>query len=168
VVLIGVVVILASRPPAASAPDYPVGVTTFPVDQRRPLPALQGRTLDGAHLALADLRGHVVVLNVWASWCQPCQTESPALVALAGSAEGAQVRFVGLDERDTTAAALTFLHGVGSTYPQVADDGALLAQLSPWLPPAVPGSLVLDSQGRVAARIVGPATAAQLRPLLAA
>lgn len=163
----GEVTIAATVVARASAPasKYPLGPEVFPTGKREALPEVAGTTLDGRTLAVSSLRGNVVVLNVWASWCQPCQAESPALVALAGTT-GSRVRFVGLDENDTTSAARAFLRPIGSTYPQLPDRGLLLAKLSRWLPAAVPGSLVLDPRGRVAARVVGPVTAAQLRPLL--
>ena len=149
------------------ASRYPLGPTLFPVAQRRPLPLLQGRTLAGPTLDLSSLRGHPVVLSVWASWCAPCRTELPGLASLAAQLGAARVRFVGMSEDVDPRAARSFVRSVGSSYPHLADRGRLLARLSPWLPQAVPGSLVIDPQGRVAARVVGPVTAAELRPLLA-
>jgi len=125
-----------------------------------------GTTLDGARLSLSSLRDHVVVLNVWASWCIPCRTESPALAALSRSESAATARFVGIDENDTRADATAFLRAAGATYPDLVDDGTLLSRLSAWLPQALPGSLVIDRQGRVAARVIGAATAAQVQPLV--
>ena len=143
-----------------------IGATVFPVSGRKRLPALSGPTLSGGTLDLASLRGHVVVLNVWASWCAPCKAESPALAAVARSTAAQGVRFVGIDENDQEGPAKAFLAGIGSTYPNLVDpEGQLLAQLR-MLPPAVPGSLVLDREGRVAARVVGPTTAAQMTALV--
>ncbi|MEO7059380.1 MAG: TlpA disulfide reductase family protein [Lapillicoccus sp.] len=150
----------------ASSPAYPLGVTEYPVAQRSPVPTLTGPTLSGAQLSTASLRGHVVVLTVWASWCDPCRTELPALAALARQQGGDAVRFVGLDEHDTVDAATSAVRSAGSDYPHLVDDGALLAHLSRWLPDAVPGSVVVDAEGRVAARVVGVVTAVQLRGVL--
>ncbi|MGZ4748270.1 MAG: TlpA family protein disulfide reductase [Oryzihumus sp.] len=151
----------------SDADRYPLGLTVFPVGQRRALPALQGRTLAGPALALSSLRGRTVVLTVWASWCEPCRTELPGLATLAAQVRASGVRFVGLDEDTDPGAAASAVRSTRSAYPHLVDRGTLLARLSPWLPAAVPGSLVVDPQGRVAARVVGPVTAAQLRPLLA-
>ena len=151
----------------SDADRYPLGLTVFPVGQRRPLPALTGKTLAGPVLALSSLRGHTVVLNVWASWCEPCRTELPSLATLSAQLRASGVRFVGLDEDADPRAATSALRSTGSSYPHLVDRGPLLARLSAWLPAAVPGSLVVDPQGRVAARVVGPVTVAQLRPLLA-
>lgn len=159
----------AERPAAggAAATDYPLGVAVFPVGHRRALPALTGTTLEGRTLAVSSLRGHVVVLAVWASWCEPCRTESPALARLAAEPAASTVRFVGLDENDDPRRAASFRRRTGASYPDLVDRGTLLARLAAWLPDAVPGCLVIDPQGRVAARVVGPVTAAQLRPVLA-
>jgi thiol-disulfide isomerase/thioredoxin len=151
----------------AGASGYPLGLTIFPVGQRRTLPLLQGKTLAGPTLALPSLRGHTVVLTVWASWCAPCRTELPALASLAAELRASGARFVGLDEDVDERAATSLVRSVGSSYPHLVDGGRLLARLSPWLPDAVPGGLVVDAHGRVAARVVGAVTAAQLRPLLA-
>lgn len=151
----------------SDADRYPLGLTVIPVGQRRTLPALRGPTLAGPALALSSLRGRTVVLTVWASWCEPCRTELPDLASLAAQLRASGVRFVGLDEDADPSAAASAVRSTGSAYPHLVDRGTLLARLSPWLPAAVPGSLVVDPQGRVAARVVGPVTAAQLRPLLA-
>lgn len=151
------------------ANPYPVGVTAYASASRVAMPPLSGTTLDGRRLAVADLRGHVVIINIWASWCEPCKSESPALVAAAKSTSGLGVRFVGIDEADQAPAATRFLRAIGSTYPHLVDvDGRLLGQMTRWLPQAVPGTLVLDSQGRVAARVIGPVTGPQIRAQIAA
>jgi thiol-disulfide isomerase/thioredoxin len=154
---------------AAVTAEQPVnepGVTVFAASGRAALPGLAGPTLAGGTLRLASLRGHVVVLNVWASWCAPCKAESPALADVARRLTASGVVFVGIDEADQAPAARAFLAGIGSTYPNLEDpDGQLLAQLR-MLPPAIPGSLVVDRRGNVAARVVGPTTAAQITGLV--
>ena len=141
---------------------YPVGSMTYPAGSRTALPLLQGTTLDGSSLSLTSFRGHVLVLNVWASWCVPCRTETPALAASASTLALSGVRVVGMDENDTADAARAFARSAGSAYPSLRDDGSLLARLSQWLPPALPGTLVVDPDGQVAARVVGPVTGPEL------
>jgi hypothetical protein len=87
-----------------------------------------------------------------------------ANAALRWAASG--VRFVGLDENDSPPAAKDFARSVKFDHPQLVDDGVLLGRLSAWLPDAAPGTLLVDRQGRVAARVVGPVTADQLDELL--
>lgn len=143
-----------------------VGASIYAASHRASAPALSGRTLAGGVLDLASLRGHVVVLNVWASWCGPCKAESPALVAVEHAVAASGVDFVGIDESDDASAARAFLRSVGSDYPNLADvDGRLLARLT-MLPPGLPSSLVLDGKGRIAARVVGPTTTAQMTAIL--
>lgn len=146
---------------------YPLGPAGYRMSVRGPALTFTGRTLDARPFSVAGLRGHVVVVNVWASWCEPCQAESPALVSVAKATSSRGVLFIGIDEHDQSDAAKSFLKKVGSSYPQLLDpDGALLDALSPWLPPAVPGTVILDRSGRVAARIIGPASAAQVTGLI--
>jgi thiol-disulfide isomerase/thioredoxin len=159
-----------SAPRAAAPTSDPginkVGVTVYAVGSRPALPPLSGPTLAGGTLDLASLRGHVVVLNVWASWCAPCKAESPALAEVAQATAQQGVVFVGIDEDDQDAAATKFLAGIKSDYTHLVDpDGSLLARLR-FLPPGIPSSLVLDREGRVAARVIGPTTAAQMAALV--
>lgn len=143
---------------------YPLGLTRFAAADRRPMPDLSGATLTGGRISLADLRGSIVVVNFWATWCDPCRTESPALVAVAGSTTGRGVHFVGVDEVDDPATARTFVAQIRSPYPHLVDaDATLLGRAGQLVPSgAVPSTLVLDTQGRVAARVIGPVTAPQL------
>lgn len=144
-----------------------MGVTSYAPDQRSAVPALGGTTLDGKHLALSQYAGDVVVINVWASWCYPCRTESPVLARLAKSA-GPHVHFVGIDESDGHAAAAKFVASVGATYPELRDDdGSLLGRLRLLPTKGIPSTLVVDAGGRMAGRVIGPVTEAALTRLIA-
>ncbi|MGV1003401.1 MAG: TlpA family protein disulfide reductase [Candidatus Nanopelagicales bacterium] len=145
------------------------GTTTIlAVADRSPAPALIGETLTGEQFDLADERGAVVVLNVWASWCAPCRDEAPELVKVSSELAERDVRFVGLNIRDSTAAAAAFVRKYGITYPNVSDpDGTLLLGFAGTLPPsAIPSTLVIDQKGRVAARAVGPVDRSRLLGLI--
>lgn len=108
-------------------------------------------------MSLSSLSGDVIVLNAWASWCEPCRAESPALASLASSTQPLGVRFVGLDEGDRQAPAKAFVATAGTTYPHIVDtDGTLLASLRLVPATAIPSTLVLDRSGHVAARVIGP------------
>ena len=132
--------------------------TVVPVSQRRDPIALTGKTLTGAALNLAALRGKPVVLNIWGSWCPPCRKEAPALVA-ANTQLGDKAAFVGIDTRDDVASAQAYERAYKITYPSVVDHGDLLLALhgavSVQSPPV---TLVLDPQGRIAGRFIGPVT----------
>lgn len=143
-------------------------VTLIPADERLPAPAIAGLTLEGQPWALADHVGRTVVLNVWASWCAPCRAEAADLANAASRLEGSGVDFVGLNTRDSPAAAQAFLTRFGIDYPTVVDsDGGLQAQFAGTLPPqAIPSTLVIDPQGRVAARVIGRATSSTITGLV--
>lgn len=127
-----------------------------------------GRTLDGERLDVRETRGDVVVVNVWASWCPPCIAEAPALQEVWSENSGKNVQFVGINFDDNRPAALAHERRFGVTYPSVEDDdGRLLVSLRGTLPPrSVPSTLVLDRQGRVAARVLGQISEGTLRGLV--
>jgi len=137
-------------------------------EERGPAPDLVGPTLEGGEFRLSDHLGEVVVLNVWASWCAPCRAEAPVLESAWRQVRDDGVQFVGLDTRDTDEAARAFLEAYDVTYPNVIDaDGRLQLLFSDTLPPqAIPSTLVVDRQGRVAGRIIGRVTEPTLLALI--
>lgn len=135
-------------------------VQVIPAEDRgEPVEGLAGPTVDGEELDVADLAGGPVVLNVWGSWCAPCHAEAPDLVeAEAELARSVDARFVGINIRDrSTEAAAGFEEEYGIGWPSLHDpDSQLLLRLASDVPPnTVPATLVLDEQGRVAARLLG-------------
>jgi thiol-disulfide isomerase/thioredoxin len=134
-------------------------VTVLGRSHRPSAPPVSGRTLDGRRLALADLRGSTVVLNVWGSWCAPCRDEAPDLVRAAHRMQDEDVQFVGINVREPgIASAQAFARRYDVPYPSIYDtDGSELLGFRDTLPPdAIPSTLVIDEQGRVAARVLGP------------
>lgn len=133
-----------------------------PADRGDPV-ELEGTSLDGAPLSLADLRGQVAVVNVWGAWCADCRAEMPDLVA--ATAEVADdVAFLGIDVRDPSVEpARSFVRSFGVPYPSIYDpDGrALLAFSGTLSPRTIPSTLVLDREGRIAASILGPIPSTQ-------
>lgn len=121
--------------------------------------ALSGPLIDGKHLDVASLRGKIVLINIWGSWCAPCRAEAPDLQKAWDQVRTfTDVQFLGLNTRDDAAgAAEAFERRFGITYPSLRDpDGSLQLSFRSSLPPrAIPSTLLLDKQGRVAARIVG-------------
>jgi len=148
-------------------------ITVVASDERVAAPGLAGTTVDGEHYDLADDKGKVVVVNVWGSWCPPCRKEAPELVRahdrLTTGRERPEVAFVGIDTRDPSrAAAKAYQRSFDVPYPSVYDpSGTLLLGFSGSLPPsAIPSTLVIDDEGRVAARVLGGITAATLEDLV--
>jgi thiol-disulfide isomerase/thioredoxin len=149
--------------------DQPVvvGTTVIPPDDRESMPPIAGTTLDGTPLDLADLRGSVVVLNAWASWCDPCRDEMPSLVSL-DAATGEDVAVVGLDVKDDDDAARAFASELGVGYPSIVDaDGAILPTIPGVPAAAVPSTVIVDRDGRQAARIIGEVDPDELASLVA-
>jgi len=145
-----------------------VGSETVASDERGKPLALAGTTLDGEPLDLADLRGKVVVLNSWASWCPPCRAEIPAFVNLSETSNPDDIVVVGLNVTDEAAAARAFIVELGIPYPSISDaDGTLLSTI-PGVPPAsLPSTVILDRDGRPAAHIVGGTNAVTLSTMVA-
>lgn len=129
---------------------------------------LSGRTLDGDAWSATDARGKVVVLNVWATWCPPCEAEAPELkkAAEAVAADGKPVVFMGINTRDNAASALATSKKQGIPYTSLDDRDGLMILALQGKAPTPPTTLVLDRQGRIASRVVGEVTAPTLTGLV--
>jgi thiol-disulfide isomerase/thioredoxin len=157
----------------AGAPDkgYISGdgsVTVTPVDKRGAPATFAGKTLDGGPFDVADHLGDVVVVNFWASWCPPCIREAPGLQRVWTQYKSRGVQFVGVDVGDNRAAAQAHERRFDVTYPSI-EDGAgriLLAFRGTLTPSSRPSTLILDRDGRVAARVLGRVDATTLRDLV--
>ena len=137
-------------------------VTIVPPAKRVAAPEVKGPVLgdDKKEISTADQLGKVVVLNVWGSWCPPCRMEAPDLQA-ASDKTAKIAQFIGLNNRDLDQAPpIAFNRAHDITYPSIWDpNGKALVALTGTLPPkAIPSTLVIDKQGRIAARILGPVT----------
>ncbi|SFL71707.1 TlpA family protein disulfide reductase [Streptomyces pini] len=145
-------------------------VTEVKPADRKPAPELSGETVDGKRLDVADYRGDVVVLNVWGSWCPPCRAEMPHLVKVAGDTEDRGVRFVGINTRDLDRVpAQRFEEEYEVPYPSLYDpSGKLLLRFPKGSlnPQAIPSTLVLDREGRIAARALKPLGEEELRSMI--
>jgi len=108
---------------------------------------------------LAGLRGTPTLVNVWASWCEPCRKEMPMLQA-AHRRWGASIRMLGVDSRDESSAAAAFLTATGVTYPQAIDNaGQLPGRLGS---PGLPVTIGIDADGNVVYQHAGKLAAADL------
>lgn len=143
---------LALGRPGAASPSGVVGA---------PAPPLAGQTLDGGSFDLADVRGSVVLVNVWASWCAPCREEIPLLAAAAREWGPRGLQVVGIDVNDDSTAARGFLADLGGVpFPSVVDvDGRLSVE---WGTTGVPETFVVDRDGTVVAKRFGAVTEAWL------
>ncbi|WP_245966538.1 TlpA family protein disulfide reductase [Sphaerisporangium album] len=128
-----------------------------PAAQRQAAPEVRGETLEGTAAALADHKGKVLVLNFWASWCAPCRSEAPVLKDVAAKTRDRGVSFLGVDFKDDKAQAMAFQRTQQPGYPSLFDQPGKVALAFHGMvnPAAIPSTLVLDRQGRVAARALG-------------
>ena len=113
------------------------------------LPPVGGR---GDGFSTADLRGEVSLVNVWASWCAPCRAEMPLLVELA---EAGTVRVLGINYKDDPGAALAFLDELGNPFARLGADASGRVGLD-WGVYGLPETFVVDAEGRIAYKHVGP------------
>ena len=127
-------------------------------------PVLQGDLLDGGAFDAGALRGHVAVVDFWASWCGPCRAQQPALDALASQYASRGVVFVGVDMRDDVASGRAYLQRFSVPYASISDPSAALS--GPWDVPAPPTTAVVDASGVVRARVLGGISQASTGALL--
>ena len=141
-------------------------VEAIAVADRKTTIRVQGTTLEGRQLDTQADRGRVVVLNTWGSWCPPCNAEARDLQKVWQQERADGVRFVGIALREEPATGMAFQRKFGITYPSVRwDGGKVLLQLK-GKATAPPTTLVLDRQGRLAARVSGKVDAGTLTGLV--
>ena len=130
----------------------------------KPLPVFELPALRDAAANLSSdmMKGEVALLNVWATWCLPCRQEHPLLVELAGRH---RVKIYGLNYKDARADAIEWLGRLGDPYQQVFFDeqGGTGIDLGVY---GVPETFVLDAQGIVRYKHIGPLTAASIRDVI--
>ena len=137
-------------------------VTKIKASDRIAAPEMSGMTLSGKNFTLP--KGNVAVVNVWASWCSTCRAEEPTLSAL--SRKYSDVQFIGILTRDNPVNAEAFERKRGTPYPTLIDDSILIGFRKSLPANAIPTTVVIDRQGRVAARISGAVTVASLSQLI--
>ncbi|MBD0709455.1 MULTISPECIES: TlpA disulfide reductase family protein [unclassified Streptomyces] len=147
------------------------GIATVPENRRVAAGKLAGETLHGERWDVADLKGKVVVLNVWGSWCPPCRAEAPHFAKVARELKPNGVEFVGIDTRDfDRQPAVAFEEEAGISYPSLYDPyGKLILHGFPkgtLLPNGIPSTVVLDREGRIAARALQALDEEKLRFLV--
>jgi len=121
------------------------GVAPYPVPLKAP--PFRLRTLDGGTVSNDDLKGKVVLLNFWASWCAPCRVEFPALARLHAAFAGRGFTVVGIAVADTPEAITRFLGGEPAPFPILLDADRKVA--GEYRAAGVPVSYLLDRQGRM-------------------
>ena len=147
--------VIAAGQQVASLPPYPLLGHSAPDFTLSLWNGTPGQTIH-----LAALRGHPVVVNFWASWCDACRQEEPALVAAAGKYGPEGVVFIGVAFHDTQQAGTAFLREFGVTFPSGPDPtGQIMVAYGI---PAIPETVFIDRRGKVVSHIGGAISAATL------
>jgi thiol-disulfide isomerase/thioredoxin len=162
---------LAEQARAGNGKNYIAGdgsVQEYGPDSRGEPLDLKGTSYDGEQIGAEQLKGQVTVLNFWYAACAPCRLEAPHLATLSKAFAKKGVQFYGVNVRDGKATAAAFERTFKIPYPSMPDaDGSILLSMTEYVPPqAVPTTLVLDRQGRVAARRLGVADESTLKALI--
>lgn len=135
-----------------------------PPRAREPLPAFSLPRLAGDSVRNADFRGHVTLVNVWASWCEPCRTEMPALDSLQRELSGPGFEFVSLNDDVDVEAARRFLTNGGYAFPVALGRGRVRDLLHA---PGMPITTLIDAEGREIRRWIGYAGPEQVAAIRA-
>jgi thiol-disulfide isomerase/thioredoxin len=171
VLLGGVAWLVTQRDTVASGQQTLGGdvVEQFSIGERESVEDFEATLLSGKAFNTRELAGRVAVYNVWGSWCAPCRAEAPDLIRVADEYRD-DVTFVGINVRDNPAAARAFERNFAVPYESIQTDDsseALLAFGGALASAAVPSTVVVDRDGRIAARIVGQVNYGTLESLVA-
>lgn len=121
--------------------------TAAALDEGARAPELNARTLDGQRIRLADLRGKVVIVDFWASWCEPCREEMPVLERLYRRYGDRGLVVIGVSVDRTERNARGFLRRTPVSFPIIHDGGHGIANR--YSPPRMPSSYIIDKRGIV-------------------
>ncbi len=131
---------------------------------QEPARAFSLELMDGSTLTLSDLRGKVVMINFWASWCPPCRQEAPDLVEVYREYADQPVEFVGVDIWDRPEDALEYIDQYRVNYPNGVDDKGTIA--IDYGVRGIPETFFINSQGVLVKKFAGPISADKLRAVL--
>jgi peroxiredoxin len=139
----------------------------IPVGERASAPEFSGTLLDGGAFDSASLAGDVAVLNFWGSWCAPCRVETPQFQEVYTEVQAKGVQFLGLNVKDVRQLATAFVDSKGITFPSLYDPkGEVALAFRDYPATAIPSTIVLDREGRVAAVYTGEVQQDDLRAVL--
>ncbi|MFE7188918.1 TlpA family protein disulfide reductase [Kitasatospora sp. NPDC057541] len=145
-------------------------ISTVAQGHRQDAPDIGGTTLEGTPTKLSDYRGKVVVMNVWGSWCGPCRSEADDLQRVWEKYKDQGVQFLGINTRDPEVKnALRFEQEKGVTFPSIYDPAGTELLKFPkgsLNSNTIPTTLVIDREGKLAARALGGQTDDNLESML--
>ena len=154
-----------SRGLATAAPGFTLEVLQRGAPRGR-LAAVVHRAAADGKIALRELGGTPLVINIWASWCDPCREEAPRLERTWSAARDGPVLFLGLDQQDTPEDARTFMRAFHVDYPNIRDPSDDVPRR--YGATGVPETYFIDARGRVVDHVIGVIEPEQLRAGIAA
>jgi thiol-disulfide isomerase/thioredoxin len=160
-------IVLALAAGSSSSALGAPGEVWVPKEQRTAAPKLMFSDIPGARRQFSHFKGKVIVVNFWATWCPPCKAEMPELVKVYGAYHDRGVEFVGAanEPRSEKHKVRAYMQEMQIQFPvwlEASEDHLKALGVGPGLPATV----IVDAQGRVAARITGVIDPMQLRELL--
>ena len=139
----------------------------IPEAERAGAPVFSGTLLDGAEFASGELAGDVAVLNFWGSWCAPCRVETPQFQEVYEEVRDDGVQFLGINVKDAEQLAEAFVESKAITFPSLFDPtGETALAFRDYPATAIPSTIVLDRENRVAAVYTGEVRQDDLRAVL--
>lgn len=139
----------------------------IPDGDRATAPEFSGTLLVGGEFSSTDLAGDVAVMNFWGSWCAPCRVESPEFQEVYAEVRDSGVQFLGINVKDTGQLARAFEENFGIEFPSLDDPrGEVALAFRDYPASAIPSTIVLDRESRVAAVYTGAVQQGDLRAVL--
>lgn len=163
-VVVAVIVVVAGLVAFALRPTTDPREEGGVAELDEPFPGLEGEAVVGPPIDTASMEWSVLVVNVWATWCEPCRREQPALQQVQADYEGLAVGFVGIDYRDDRAAAQRWIEDFGVTYQSLFDPEGRTASTLGF--PFLPDTYVVDASGTMRYAVYGETSAAELSGLI--
>jgi peroxiredoxin len=141
--------------------------TVIPPSKRASAPSFSGTLLDGGRFSSTSLHGQVAVISFWGSWCPPCRVETPEFQQVHAETASQGVAFLGVDVKDDAQLAKAFLTSKAITFPSLYDPrGEVALAFRDYPATAIPSTIILDREGRVAATYTAPVAQDDLRKVL--
>ena len=128
-----------------------------------PAPDVELKTVDGAPLRLSELRGQVVLLNFWATWCVPCRNEIPSLNAMQRDLAGRGFKVVGVTTSDSAGLVREYQKDVRQDYTVALGDDSVAAKYAVGV---LPATFIIDREGRIRQKVIGEKTRAEFEALV--